>query len=678
MRSALLFALLRAAAADFFVTSFFSDSACSIPTSLAATPLALGYVCANASQVYVTSTCAPTSGDTSPGFTSARCEVGSTFTPPARSTAQGWAGTGFFTGACPGQALTLATYFPTGVCIAAGSGTSAMYTCSPDGKNFSQSYYYSSTSCSGVRMDSPGMAPACQANSGGVVKFLGCTGTSTPPGTANTVDSTTPPPTCATTTLPSAPSTTPLNCYVGSQDSLASNTSSLFSSNPTAMPYSGPAPPSYFLCVAFTMQCTATSCPTQSGFLPSGTIQRSYAGFDSFATAQAVLAFTPGVSNVLACTTNNCNVPTTDPCALSSASSYTSYACGGKPQLPTAQSLAPPTAPANPATAPSIACFSNANTSTGIPTLQAAAVPGNIGCIAVSIPCSAGSGPAPPGDPCFGKSSSTVVRRYDALQALGAATGSSAALLPFISMILSTLSPQSKANTNLPIYDISVCFTSGCNAPAADACALALAPVIGSVQLSSLPAAALSNGVLTAAARASIEGSLQKALTLTAGCPQCAFKLLSVAPVGGGAPYYTAPSARALKQQSQRSLNAAATGAVVISFSVSGGTPSTLSSMSTASSSPTFRQQLTASLAASNPAFSGVSAAAVAAPPPPAEAASSSNTLAIGLGVGLGALALIGVAVALLRARGGKKPLGSKDTRATMNPSQVQRAGTGV
>ena len=592
----------------------------------------------------------------------------------------------------------MTTYSATGVCIAAGSSSSYMSTCSPDGMNYSQSYYSSSASCSGVRMDAPGLAPACQANSGGgVVRFLGCTGTSTAPGTAYTGGSsgggssgggggggsTTPPPTCATTALPSAPSTTPLNCFMGTQDSLASNTSSLFSANPNALVFSGPPPnppQSFLLCAAFTMQCTATSCPTQSGFLPSGTMQRSYTGFDSFNTAQAAMASIPGITNVLACTTNNCNAPTGDPCALPTAAKYTSYTCGGKPQLPTTQTLAPPAAPANPATAPSIACFSNSNSSTGTPTLQATAVPGNIGCLAVSVPCSAsdGSGPAPPGDPCFGKSPGTVVRRYDALQALGAVTP--IPVLPFISIILSMLAPQSKANPQLPIYDISVCFTPGCNAPATDACALAPAPIIGSVQLSSLPGSALSNGVLTAAARASIEGSLQRALTVTAGCPQCLFKLLSVAPVGGGAPYYTAPaSARALKAQGQRNLDAAATGAVVLSFSVSGGTPSTLNSLSTASTSPAFTQQLTASLATSNPAFSGVSAVAVAAPPPPA-AAASSNTLAIGLGVGLGALALIGVAAVVLRHRAGgaKKPLGSKDTRTTTNPSKARGAGTGV
>jgi hypothetical protein len=729
MRAAVtVLALLATARADFVISGTFTAPGCAQASllSYAATAFPAG---SGGCAAYTGMACASSGGGL---YSATTCQIGTTLTPPQpASPAQGYATTAIYSaGACglaaSARSVQITTVVPTGTCViqnSTGSGLmSLMYTCNGS-SNYTMSYFPSTTDCSGMRVDNPRVAPLCTESSYGssssAQAFVSCTGTATPPGTPYTggtggsgsgsgsgggsgggsgssgggggggggSGSGSPPPACAGATLATAPSAAPLNCFVGSMDTSATNTSGVSSYNLAAM-QSGQSPadyrpPTFNLCGAVTITCGAPGTPTacrnfEGGFLPAGTTTRSYFGADTLANVP-MFALGPNTAlpssslkDMLLCTTSNCNNPTTDACAIpATLSAYGSYNCGGSPILPAGLSLLPVGAPANPAAAPAIPCWSNSNASSGVPTLQATATAGNVACLSVSVPCGASSGggsgsggPAPPNDPCFGKPASTVVRRYAALAETGLP-------LQAISYLLSSLQPYVKGNPSA-LYDIALCYTAGCNAPSGDACALATAAITASVQLSSLPATALASGQLTPAAKAAIEGSLRTALRATAGCTQCLLTLQSVAPAAGGAPFYTAGAARALQ----------ATGPVLVTFTVSGGTPAALAALSTASTTPAFTDQLTTQLATANPTlFAGVSAVAVGKAPQ-AAAAATSATLAIGLGVGLGALAVVVGLVLLLRSRsaggGNKAVLGSKGPAYTVNPAKAKASGTEV
>jgi hypothetical protein len=158
------------------------------------------------------------------------------------------------------------------------------------------------------------------------------------------------------------------------------------------------------------------------------------------------------------------------------------------------------------------------------------------------------------------------------------------------------------------VNDISFCNTDGCNAPAADSCALAGAPAVAAVRFGGLNAAdstkfdtdaTSGKRTLKAAAVAVLQASIQTAVQANA-CATCTVKVTSVVEDSTGNVLFQAPS-------SSRRLQAASS--AMVTFATSGGTTAQLAAVTTASTSAAFTAAVTFTVA-SVPGFSGVTASA--------------------------------------------------------------------
>ena len=206
--------------------------------------------------------------------------------------------------------------------------------------------------------------------------------------------------TCANAVLPSTVSSTNLTCFQGFANA-AGNSS--VSAPSTILGPTGSAPAAFFkVCLAAT------------GTLGGKTV-RGYTGAESIEQATSIISNALlSVSDVIMCTSNNCNSPASDACASAGGAlpALTSPICGGAPS-----GGAAPTAAASP-----IACFNNVENN--VTALQSAPASGL--CIALTHRCQ-GAGDLVPN--CNGKAVGTVVRVYSDVATLSSAMGPSGATL---------------------------------------------------------------------------------------------------------------------------------------------------------------------------------------------------------------------------------------------------------
>jgi hypothetical protein len=152
--------------------------------------------------------------------------------------------------------------------------------------------------------------------------------------------------------------------------------------------------------------------------------------------------------------------------------------------------------------------------------------------------------------------------------------------------------------------DLIACSTAGCNAPAADACALATAPVLATLIFTRLPASAQNNatGRLSASGLAAVQAAATAGV-LASACTTCHVNVSRVLDLGTGAVtvYAAAP----------RRLSLGELGPLAITFALTGSSNATLAAAAGAVSSPIFGAAAAASLAAT-PDFAGVAFAPVA------------------------------------------------------------------
>ncbi len=156
------------------------------------------------------------------------------------------------------------------------------------------------------------------------------------------------------------------------------------------------------------------------------------------------------------------------------------------------------------------------------------------------------------------------------------------------------------------VSDVSFCNTDGCNAPAADSCALAGAPAVAAVRFGGLDStkfdtdATSGKKTLKATAVVVLQNSIQTAVQANA-CATCTVKVTSVVEDATGNVLFQAPSSSRRLQTS---------GGVTVNFATSGGTAAQLAAVTTASTSAAFTAAVTSTVA-SNPGYSGVTASAV-------------------------------------------------------------------
>ena len=362
----------------------------------------------------------------------------------------------------------------------------------------------------------------------------------------------------------------------------------------------------------------------------NGAVVGSAANLLSTSTLQA---FSIGAlpRDFLMCTSGHlCNSPASDACALAGPP-YTSLTCAAN---------SPPSA--NFAPAP-IACYSNLGTPNATPVLQNAALPGALACFVTTLNCpyvlarlrmlnhaqfSAAQG-------------NINVARLQALCA-GVEGGvrlfsDNAAINILPPMVYLSIMSSPTACFRNSLNDVVLCTTAGCNSPAADACALAGAPLTLTATLAGLPASAAdpATGKLTSAAVALLTSSLATAVQSSA-CATCSVRITRVVDTASGAVVHSSDSgARA---------RALALGALAVTFATSGASAATLAGVAAAAAAPAFSQAAaSALLATGGSAYAG---ATVFVPPPAAApaAASAAPPALIGL-VGLVGLVAVGLAV---------------------------------
>ena len=147
----------------------------------------------------------------------------------------------------------------------------------------------------------------------------------------------------------------------------------------------------------------------------NGHLVRYYGGAPSIEQAALTLAVgLSGSTDIIMCTSSNCNSPASDACATGGGAlpALTSPVCGGAPA-----SGVPPSAAAAP-----IACFNNVNA-----TLALQATPAGGLCIAFTHTCQHPTMDPVPG--CSGKAVGTPVRVYSDVNTLSSALGAVAPML---------------------------------------------------------------------------------------------------------------------------------------------------------------------------------------------------------------------------------------------------------
>ena len=384
------------------------------------------------------------------------------------------------------------------------------------------------------------------------------------------------------------------------------------------------------MCFAVTVTCSLalqalqhdTGGPCQQ--LPVGATARVYGATPGLLSLASLVSTLNGV-DLVTCTTDRCNNPTTDPCALPSTTTlYGSIMCG-----------AFPTAVPRPSTF-DIPCLVSA--ADGGVALQQTATPDNRYCVSITYSCSATEVSA--GAPqCSGRTAGKPFRTYSA----------AAPTFPITAVAAMSGFYWPTSNPLLGQYhEVLLCSTPGCNSAASDTCALATTPVFAAVQLTGLPAAAFaSDGTMTAAGVGVIAASLQASMAAT-GCATCTATISLITDAATGSVLYTRASARRL----------APAGGVTVQFALSGASALVLQGAAAKATSASFLDALTTSLAA-EPGYSGVSVLAAtlspSATPTPGGGGGANTGLVIGLSVGFGGVFLLavagGAAYTVLRAR---------------------------
>ena len=409
--------------------------------------------------------------------------------------------------------------------------------------------------------------------------------------------------TCGGSSLPSTEAPSPITCFYGAVNGSA--------------PYSYAQPrlhssftngePHPRVCGAYTITT-------------DGKAARFYGGLPSLSSVSSVPA---SISDIVLCTTDKCNNPTADACATANGvlPVLSSMLCGGAPT-----SGVPPT----PASS-NIKCFNNINASST--TLQTAAS-GNL-CATLTHLCQVDD----PFPSCAGQVGNAV-RVYSDVATL-AAIGAFQSSFGDIGSIVPIMYAGYLFSSNYPartlVNDLSLCNTEGCNAPAADACALATVPITAAVVFNMLPTSAVNatSGTLTDAAKTLLTNSIKAAVAAN-GCATCTVTLQRVVDSAGNTLY----SAAARRLQ---------TGAVTVTFSTVGGSQAALNAVVAAASAPSFTSAVAAAVAQSGgAAYAGVAVSAPPVPAAPSGSGPSTTTTASWQPLGLlGLLSLLVVAPAV-------------------------------
>ena len=240
--------------------------------------------------------------------------------------------------------------------------------------------------------------------------------------------------------------------------------------------------------------------------------------------------------------------------------------------------------------------------------------------------------------------------------------------------MLSSLYPPA-AEYHQYFGELLLCSTAGCNAPAADACALAPAPVPAYASFSGLPASAqdAATGKLSASGLAAVQAAVSAGVAASA-CSTCIATVTRATDASSGAVVYGAARRRLALD-------------VKVTFDLTGASATKLAEAATAASSPTFFSAAAGSLAlepgyasvtvaagaapeataTSAPAPTATSAAAQGAAPAPAVFSTALLAVAIGVPAGVLALVVLGVLAAL---RGAELTRARKAWAASAPPQQ--------
>ena len=430
-------------------------------------------------------------------------------------------------------------------------------------------------------------------------------------------------PKCKDAINPAPLPTATLSCFVGVISSSGSNNSYVFSGMPTE---SGTSAPSV-ACYAATVSCSQQMWPNLYCDSPS-TILRIFGGASSAAdlASLSVLQSLGGMApprDLVLCTGNKCNSPSpaVDACAIVSPP-YTPLTCG-----------APPATIAAPSP---IACYSNLGSgSTLTPTLQSAAQPDALACGATTVNCPATLSLIRSSPPSTDNKMNNLTNQVQKL-CLGV-TGAvrlygdngTLSIIPPLYTLEGFFSPAFTGRAY--INDLLVCTVPGCNNPAADACALASAPVSVTASFSGLPdSAADATGKLTPAAVTLLTASLSTAVQSSA-CATCSVTVTQVLDTSKNMVVFSASRRREL-----------ALGVLAVTFDVAGASTQTLAGVAAAATAPAFSQAATKALVSTG--GSAYASVAVSVAPASTNSAGSAGPMLIGL-VGLVGLLFVGVAV---------------------------------
>ena len=411
------------------------------------------------------------------------------------------------------------------------------------------------------------------------------------------------PTTCASSSLTASPATAPIACYKGLE---FYNSSSLYYGG-SVLPVPVKVVTDNLYCLAVTGECASNAYPcrvetsTGSAYLPAGTTVRFFFGVPSLLALSSSASLFSNVRDVTVCTTDNCNSPFADTCALSAAG-YTSLMCGGgTPVVPTAATT-------------DIVCYANTQAAGA---LQTTAIAGNPYCVAATIVCQGGLSATF----CAAQNASvgTAIRVYSDIKSLAAALANSvpssvtltkdgltSLVFGFLYPLVGDYSPGNP--TRKMLSDIVICGTAGCNAPSSDSCALASAPAVASVAFSALPAAAFNaDGTVTSDAVNVLTAALKTAVNSN-GCATCSVTITKIVDASG----------KVLFGRSRRL--AGSSSGITVTFATTGGSAAALAAVTSAATGSAFIATLTSAVQATpGGLYAGVSASAAptsaAAPP---------------------------------------------------------------
>ena len=194
-----------------------------------------------------------------------------------------------------------------------------------------------------------------------------------------------------------------------------------------------------------------------------GVTRRYYAGFTSLAAAKYQLQFLSGdVTDLVLCTSSNCNDPSQDTCGTASGAvvGLSSPVCGVAPLYFPQYGLS------------DITCFSNLDGSAT--SAQAVATVGNRYCISATHVCRATDSPAVPS--CAGKADGAAVRMYFDRNSVANVLSSSAVEsfnTYFENAYGGYLYGEDYMLRDYGFDSFTVCATANCNSPTLDSCPLA-------------------------------------------------------------------------------------------------------------------------------------------------------------------------------------------------------------